>query len=125
MTAQGFGFGYGWTFHDVDDMTAEERAFCYALPHGSGIDYNWEWYRDDDGQLVVGNSYHGMDEYGGYIESAPFTVTVHDVSSLDFTVTSEIPEGLEAEGCYWDLDDYLGETIHNAVSYEREHNDAV
>ena len=124
MDAQEFGFGYGWTFRDVDDMTAEERAFCYALPHGSGIDYDWQWYRQANGKLVLSNGYHGMNQWGMYVRTVDFSVIVDDLAAKDFRIVCHTKNRYWVN--YWDLKDYLSSEIYWAMEQaEKERKDAV
>ena len=113
MSAHDFGFGYGYTFANVDNMTKAELAFCENLPHGSGIDYDWQWSRQTNGKLVVSNGYHGMDEYGGYVGTVDFSVVVDDLVAKDFRIVCH------AKSRYWvnrwDLKEYLGELIYWAM----------
>ena len=55
------------------DLTKLEEA----LPHGSGIDSAWEFQVRKNGNVVCKNSFHAMDEYGGYDSYMPFNFTVY------------------------------------------------
>ena len=50
-----------------------------ALPHGSGIDADWNVERQVNGAMVAYNGYHCMDEYGGYAGWAWFTVKIYRI----------------------------------------------
>lgn len=56
-------YNVGYSIDKDDNKVA--YAFAEQLPHGSGIDHNWEM--EVTGNYVYfTNSYHCMDEYGGY-----------------------------------------------------------
>ncbi len=44
------------------------------LPHGSGIDCDWTFYRQKNGSILCRNSYHLMDKHGSYCGWQDFTV---------------------------------------------------
>jgi hypothetical protein len=116
-------FGYGYTFIG-EGLTQAEAALCHALPHGSGIDYDWQVDRRSDGRLVLSNGYHGMDEYGGYVGTIDFSVVVDDLAKKDFRVVLHCKNRYWAN--YWDLKDYLGESIYWSMECaEKEYNDAI
>jgi hypothetical protein len=51
------------------------RNLASALPHGSGID--GDWYIEEKGDKIIAtNSYHAMDEYGGYIGWQDFKLII-------------------------------------------------
>lgn len=110
------GYGYGQSVRDLlDSMSEREIVIVGSLPHGSGIDYDWQAYRNDDGTLVLANAYHGMDEYGGYVASVEFEIVVDASKPLDFELAIaefdkdfEIPESWSF---MYGLDEYLGDTI--------------
>lgn len=52
------------TGHSLIEGTIE-YDFADQLPHGSGIDASWE-YHTTANYVYFCNSYHCMDEYGGY-----------------------------------------------------------
>ena len=59
-------------------FTAEEKtniakAVKKVLPHGSGIDYDWQIDIRSNGEIVCKNAYHRMDENGFYDGVFPFT----------------------------------------------------
>ena len=60
-------------------LTAEERSQLLdvvekVLPHGSGIDYDWQIDVKENGNITCKNAYHRMDENGFYDGIFPFTV---------------------------------------------------
>ena len=62
-----------------------------VLPHGSGIDYDWEL--EERGEYIYAkNAYHYMNEYGFYDGILPFTIRFRKdnlkIFSLHFHVNS-------------------------------------
>lgn len=118
-----FGFGYGYTFGATEDMTIAELFFCHALPHGSGIDYNWQVDRRSDGRLVLSNGYHGMNDWGMYVSTVDFSIIVDDLKEKNFRIVCHAKNRYWVN--YWDLPDYLDELIYWAmVQAEEELDDA-
>lgn len=64
---------------DYFDEKTKEHEFILnifdALPHGSGIDYEWKGNKFENGTIYFFNSYHGMDE-GGYNRIVPFRIRI-------------------------------------------------
>lgn len=55
---------YGYSHHTDWGSLPDSEAYIIAnLPHGSGIDYNWEIEYNTAGKIVAYNAYHAMDEY--------------------------------------------------------------
>ena len=65
------------------------------LPHGSGIDYDWQVTRLKNGKVKASNAYHRMDANGFYNGILPFSVTF---SKDDFSVRFH---GLNSTGYYF------------------------
>lgn len=53
-----------------------EEKLIDLLPHGSGIDCNWEVTKHKNGNVTCKNSFHSMDENGMYDGFMPFTVRI-------------------------------------------------
>lgn len=53
-----------------------ESLVLQNLPHGSGIDYDWEIEVKPD-RIVCDNAWHLMDEFGYYDCVLPFRVTIY------------------------------------------------
>ncbi len=47
-----------------------------VLPHGSGIDADWEFRENADGSVRCHNAWHAMNEHGYYCGWIPFAFTV-------------------------------------------------
>ncbi len=85
-----------------------ESALLEILPHGSGIDCDWAFGFTDKAILCL-NSYHRMDEMGGYAGWIDFQVKIsidHRTidGKIDFTVTGRF-------GKHQDIKEYLYDTI--------------
>ena len=88
-------------------MTSEELRG--TLPHGSGIDCDWEI--DDKGdKLIASNSYHCMDDVGFYDGWADFTLHIPKSKPLDFKLhfNGQVAQYLNRK---YMLRDYLEDTI--------------
>jgi len=85
------------------------------LPHGSGIDTDWYLERQDD-IILASNSYHAMDEYGGYDSWWDFTVelTITDGKVEIGEITFD--DDLEDCPCGDALEDYLWQTLDATLS---------
>ena len=102
-------FGYSSQIN-WSKFTAQERAIIENLPHGSGIDADWTADKAR-GTIVCHNSYHCMDEMGGYDGWVNFTVTIKP--SLQFGHRMTISGRF---GKYQDIRDYLYDILGEAVS---------
>lgn len=96
----------------------DEETLYRILPHGSGIDAEWN-VENVAGNWLAHNSYHIMDEYGGYAGWIGFTVTIPKSNPLNFDV--EMNEDDMAQFDDWedvyvdDLGNYIHETIFHAL----------
>jgi hypothetical protein len=105
-----YGFGYDSSFSI--GMSKREHAICTNLPHGSGIDYNWRVKRLKNGKLVLRNEVRVMDEWGYYVGSLPFSITIDANDPTSFRLTFNY---LTSSGYRWverlALRDYLEDTF--------------
>lgn len=63
-------------FGNMVDSTAFE-AFIDALPHGSGVDYDWSGHMPANGRYVYfSNGYHVMNDYGMYVGRQDFSIVL-------------------------------------------------
>lgn len=67
-------------FQDTDF----EEHLMEILPHGSGIDCDWEFSEQKDGKIVCKNSWHLMNEDGYYIGYIDFSIRFHRTKPLNF-----------------------------------------
>ena len=86
-------------------MTKEQ--LLEALPHGSGIDGDWEIENDGDA-WVCRNAYHMMNASGMYVSWKPFEVWIPKDAPLDFDL-----QLADEDGGLWE---YLCDTIFWALS---------
>lgn len=61
--------------------TIDLDALRDALPHGSGIDADWEFRENADGSARCYNAWHAMNEHGYYCGWIPFAFTVRVAST--------------------------------------------
>ncbi len=92
-------------YEDIEDFASD---LIERLPHGSGIDADWRWEYYGDGELRAFNSYHTMDEFGGYSDWVDFSVLFKDIRDVkEFEVECEKEDDAMAI-----LIDYIDETIN-------------
>lgn len=104
---------------NCDDNIIEE--LFDILPHGSGIDYTWNVFERKHNVFDVLNSYHAMDEFGGYCHIYDFTFTVQyngkgnlpidewDILRFNFRGQKE------SVCCGYGLKDYLYQTMEESL----------
>lgn len=87
------------------------------LPHGSGIDYAWEFTFLQNGKIKAHNSYHAMDEWGGYCHIYDFYATIHinHLFSLMFERVFFTSGCKEYSCCGYELKSYLSDTIAESL----------
>ena len=90
-----------------DNLPNEEQkkieSMIDELPHGSGIDY--DWFADvTERRIYAYNSYHAMDEMGGYCHSYDFKVIFNRKNHNLFDVKML---GRELKCCGYGLRSYL------------------
>lgn len=89
------------------------------LPHGSGIDCDWSIrvLRPIDGsplRVMCKNSYHAMDEYGGYCHWQDFSAIIYCTWDENGTPTFDLHRlafNGRLHACAYGLRDYLEEVI--------------
>jgi hypothetical protein len=107
-----------------------------ALPHGSGIDSDWGMSEERGGMASFANSYHGMDEYGGYDGWLDFRIVffrhkadvlnhlsgpcagkvqvVHRKGDIDFRIVGRFSSVASRDWGYG-LKSYLAETVRECL----------
>ena len=114
-----------WSSHDLDKhhsilITQLESL----LPHGSGIDYDWNFTVQQNGLINCHNSYHAMAESGMYCHVYDFSIKIKPtLNNPDFMVKNVgIPFSFEYISfsfkgqkeytcCGYGLKDYLIDTV--------------
>ena len=90
------------------------------LPHGSGIDSDWEFEEHKNGNVTCKNYFHVMNEWGGYDGYMPFKFTLYlnKENKIDF---NKLICNENKRISYYGLKFYLEETIICALeSYSVE-----
>ena len=88
----------------------EETLRNEMLPHGSGIDGNWNI--EDEGTVWrAHNDFHVMNEWGYYDGYQGFTVLIPKGDPLEFEVIWDDPEAAGEPG----LDEYVNDTIRASL----------
>ena len=85
-----------------------------ALPHGSGIDFDWRFYvAENDKDLCCTNGWHYMNDNGMYDGSWDFTIIIkHGVRDMSGKIIFRI---VGRFGKHQDIKDYLYEIIGQAL----------
>jgi len=90
-----------------------------VLPHGSGIDSNWDFDYQKNGKVLAMNSYHCMDENGYYYGWADFTIKFDmfkDLRAFKLEFNGKRSSYLNDKHM---LRDYLEDTIYNSLPENR------
>ena len=84
-----------------------------VLPHGSGIDLEWNFTITRSGKIHAHNSFHAMDKYGGYDGWFDFTAILAIAKDGSIELVR-----IEFNNCYpehytsgYQLREYLEDTI--------------
>lgn len=91
----------------------DKEGLIDLLPHGSGINADW-YVTEKPDRWVASNSYHAMDEYGGYDGWADFTLNIpkSDPSGFKLQFNGKTAAYLNSK---YGLRDYLEDTIVYAL----------
>jgi len=102
-------FGYN-DMIDWEKFSDTDRELIQALPHGSGIDLDWDAEVNTAGKVVCSNSYHCMDDVGGYCGWADFSIRWNpgDFGNFRLMFHGQWAQYLNNR---YGLRDYLEETI--------------
>lgn len=84
------------------------------LPHGSGIDSDWNFDTLKNGKVIVSNSFHCMNENGYYCGYADFSIAIDLQNPLDFKLTFHGKFSHYLNSRYM-LKDYLEDIIYAAL----------
>jgi hypothetical protein len=109
---------------EVNNLPPWAKELPQLLAHGSGINGDWH-IEGKHGYIRLSNSYHAMDQMGGYDGWADFTailrpkkITQPDGSSYEY-----LDVAIHFNGSYsnrlatkYDLRNYLAETITNSLT---------
>lgn len=90
-----------------------------VLPHGSGINCNWEFDYQRNGKVIARNSYHCMDEDGYYCGYADFTLkfSMHEALT-DFELEFNGKQSRYLNRKFM-LRDYLEDIIYHSLPQDR------
>ena len=84
------------------------------LPHGSGIDCDWEFTEHKNGHITCKNYYHAMNEngyYGGYMQFKFVVYLDNGKPTYNKIICNE-----NARVSFYGLTDYLEDTICQTLS---------
>jgi len=110
--------------HTLETVKAVSyNTFIDFLPHGSGIDGNWHFELLTNGRIVAHNSYHAMDQWGGYWGWIDFSATLQidpqfgTISLINVRNHADyVPSFL---GGHREQADYLYQTIEGTLCYNQ------
>ncbi len=85
------------------------------LPTGSGINCNWSFTEQKNGNILAHNSFQCMDECGGYDGFADFTVIFKKNAPLADFVLQFNGKTAQYKNKRYMLRDYLEETIYHFI----------
>ena len=88
-----------------------------VLPHGSGIDADWEFRENADGSVRCFNAWHAMNEHGYYCGWIPFgfSVRIEDGKAVAGPVRGGFKRASRASLYLDDLADVIGEQVDYAL----------
>ena len=102
-----------------DKFDSLKEYLADILPHGSGINCNWEFDYQKNGKVIARNSYHCMDEHGYYFGYADFTIKFYlfrDLKSFTLEFNGSYSHALNRK---YLLRDYLEDTIYHSLPENR------
>jgi len=100
---------------ELKDVEIDPELFIEELPHGSGIDCEWEYTEHKNGKVTFKNYFHAMDEWGGYDGYMPFKFTVfYDPDSDQFDFQRLICDENKRRS-FFGLKDYLEDTLYTTI----------
>lgn len=100
-------------------MTLDERndVLIDALPHGSGINYNWSVNRSGS-KVFAYNRYDYMNEFGSYIGSVGFEVVLRQNDDFSYELVDVHLDEDEVE----DMIEYFAEAAEDAFEEALEYD---
>lgn len=92
-----------------------EHVLLAILPHGSGIDCNWnfEWF--DNGKVRASNSFHCMNDVDVYDGYADFSLVIPVNQPMSAFRLAFHGATAQRKARRYDLRDYLADTIYHAL----------
>ena len=92
-----------------------EHVLLAILPHGSGIDCNWNFDWFDNGKVRASNSFHCMNDAGMYDGYADFSLVIPVVQPMSAFRLAFHGATAHRKARRYDLRDCLAETIYHAL----------
>lgn len=96
-------------------MRTITEKLANILPTGSGINCNWNFTEQKNGNILAHNSFQCMDEYGGYDGWADFTVIFKKNAPLADFVLQFNGKTAQYKNKRYMLRDYLEQTIYHYI----------
>ena len=102
---------FGWyVYHEFNDLL---EAIKDHLPHGSGIDCDWEFTVQGNGKLRYDNAWHLMNENGYYDGYAPFWIRFNLCSPDEFELHFSNPPKNKVS--FFGVRDYLEDLFAHSL----------
>jgi hypothetical protein len=104
----------------------ENKNLVSVLPHGSGIDYDWEFSVESGDTVIAKNGWHYMNPNGFYLGCIEFSIRLHTDGTFD---RPEMPNpeqfahtelARDIAICYYEKDDVSYNEIVDAIWSELE-----
>ena len=111
---------YHWKYilksYDIGSLDDLISDIIGSLPHGSGINYNWNGKPLKNGKLKFSTFYDGMHESGYYCHTYPFRFICHINHKLELKLDRLTFSDKLKDCCGYGLRDYLEETLDYFLS---------
>ena len=104
----------------------ENKNLINVIPHGSGIDYDWEFSVESGDTVLAKNGWHYMNQNGYYVGCIDFSIRLHTDGTFD---RPEMPNpeqfahtelARDIAICYYEKDDVTYNEIVDAIWSELE-----
>jgi hypothetical protein len=94
-----------------------EHVLCELLPHGSGINSAWSFHWFDNGNVLVSNSFHCMNDVGMYDGFADFTLRIKAGEPMRDFVLQFNGTTAQRKARRYDLRSYLVDTLADSLPH--------
>ena len=71
------------------ELAEKMEEFIKELPHGSGIDYDWEW-SESRKYWKFANAWHYLNEHGYYDGVLPFTLLIPKDDVMNYKIVFHV-----------------------------------
>lgn len=96
-----------------------EYLLTELLPHGSGIDYTWEYTFYRNGTIKCSNAFHAIDSNGMYCAIVPFSIRIRKVNESQGIVYTRIDYKVYCRNSgasyLYGLRNYICDTVYSSL----------